>query len=59
MIRRTLALSLCIFVLTLAAFSADAKKSAGPAPDKAYLQRLLDGWNSMDPSVMTQYYAQG
>jgi len=34
-------------------------KASGPAPDKALLQKLLDGWNSMDPANVAQYYAQG
>lgn len=59
MIRRILTLSLCILALSLAAFSADSKKSAGPAPDKAYLQHVLDTWSTLNPADMAQYYAQG
>ncbi len=28
-------------------------------PDKAYLQKLLDGWATGNPDGQTQYYAQG
>ena len=61
MYKRLATLFFCILALSLASFAA-SKKSAdksGPAPDKAYLEKLLAGWNTMDPANMTQYYAQG
>lgn len=58
MIRRTLVLWFCI-LSAIPALSADAKKSAGPAPDKAYLQHVLDGWSSLNPADMAQFYAPG
>jgi hypothetical protein len=33
--------------------------AAAIAPDKAYLQKLLDGWATRNPDGQTQYYAQG
>jgi len=47
---------------TLAAGAAAKKsdaKTSGPGPDKALLQKLLDGWNTMDPANVAQYYGQG
>ena len=35
------------------------KKSAGPAPDKAYLQKIWDGWSTLDPANVAKYYATG
>ena len=62
--KRLLTVLLCILALSLASFAAPKKSAAkagpsGPAPDKAYLQKLLDGWNTGDPANMTQYYVQG
>jgi len=52
-----------ICALAMSVLSAAANKSvskpAGPAPDKAYLVKLLDGWNALNPANMAQYYAQG
>lgn len=53
--------SLCIFALALA--SAQSKKAsaakAPAAPDKAYLQKIWDGWSTLDPANAAQYYASG
>jgi len=50
-------------LLTIAALSfAQSKKAAAKpsgGPDKAYLQKIWDGWAALDPSKQTQYYAQG
>jgi ketosteroid isomerase-like protein len=61
--KRLLTVSLCLFALTLSAF-AQAKKSpmkkpAGPAPDKAYLQKIWDGWSTLDPANVAKFYAPG
>jgi ketosteroid isomerase-like protein len=50
------------FAFTIAAVAAAKKsdaKTSGPAPDRALLQKLLDGWNTMDPANVAQYYDQG
>ena len=36
-----------------------SSKAAGPAPDKALLQKIWDGWSSLDPANVAQYYAPG
>jgi len=42
-------------------FAQKGKKApvAAGAVDKAYLQRIWDGWATLDPSKVKQYYAQG
>ena len=60
--KRRFALSLCVFVLTLTAASqskSSMKKPAGPAPDKAYLQKIWDGWSTLDPTNVEKFYAGG
>src|ERR1700752_4141061 len=64
MLKRFLTVSLCVLALTLSA-SAQTKKSAmtkstsGPAPDKAYMQKIWDGWSTLDPVSVAKYYASG
>ena len=57
---------LAVVVICIMAFSAmlgapkkSDKKSAGPVPDKAYLQKIWDGWATLDPANTAQYYAPG
>lgn len=35
------------------------KASAGPAPDKAHLQKIWDGWATLDPANTAKFYAAG
>jgi ketosteroid isomerase-like protein len=64
MLKRFLTVSLCLFVITLSA-AAQAKKpaakkaTAGPAPDKTYLQKIWDGWSTLDPANTAKFYATG
>jgi ketosteroid isomerase-like protein len=59
-----LSLSLCLLALSLTGFG-QAKKStmkkapAGPAPDKALMQKIWAGWSTLDPANVAQYYAPG
>ena len=55
-----------LLLLTLAlCASAQTKKSAmkkapaGPAPDKVYLQKIWDGWATLDPANTAKFYASG
>jgi ketosteroid isomerase-like protein len=38
---------------------AGAKMADASAPDKAYLQKVLDGWSSLDPADARKFYAHG
>ena len=56
-------LFLFVFALTLAALAQTskpaAKKPAPPAPDKAYLQKIWDGWSTGYPANVAKFYASG
>lgn len=64
MLNRFLTVSLCLLALTLSG-SAQMKKAAmkkapaGPAPDKALMQKIWDGWSTLDPANVAKYYASG
>ena len=64
MLKRFLTVSLCLFLITLSAAAQSkkpaAKKSpAGPAPDKTHLQKIWDGWSTLDPANTAKFYATG
>ena len=48
-----LTLSLC------GAAQSHKKASTGPAPDKAYMQKVLDGWSTLNPADAAKFYAAG
>jgi ketosteroid isomerase-like protein len=55
---------LCLLALTLSAVAqppkSATKKSATPAPpDRAYLQKIWDGWSTLDPANVAKFYADG
>jgi ketosteroid isomerase-like protein len=61
--KRLITVSLCLLALTLSSL-AQTKKSAmktaaGPAPDKALMQKIWDGWSTLDPAKVAKYYATG
>jgi ketosteroid isomerase-like protein len=61
MLKRFLTVSLCLLAI---AASAQSKKSAkkapaGPTPDAALMQKIWDGWATLNPSNVAQYYAKG
>jgi ketosteroid isomerase-like protein len=62
--KRFLAVSLCLLALSFASFAKSAKptakkSSAGPTPDKAHLQKIWDGWSTLDPANVAKFYASG
>jgi ketosteroid isomerase-like protein len=62
MLKRIAAISLCLVCLTPtspAQKSPMTKKGVGPVPDKAFLQKIWDGWSTLDPANVAQYYATG
>ncbi len=62
--KRLFVVLFCALALVLSS-SAQTKKSAmkksavAPAPDKAYLQKIWDGWSTLDPSNTAKFYATG
>jgi ketosteroid isomerase-like protein len=63
MLKRFFTISLCLLItLSTAAQTrkgATRKPAAGPAPDKAYLQKIWDGWATLDPANTAKFYATG
>jgi ketosteroid isomerase-like protein len=61
--KRLLTVSLCLLALTLSSFAqakkSPMKKATGPAPDKAALQKIWDGWSTLDAANVAKYYAPG
>jgi ketosteroid isomerase-like protein len=61
--KRFLTVSLCLLALILSGFAqtkkSTMKKPASPAPDKAYLQKVWDGWSTLDPANVAKFYATG
>jgi ketosteroid isomerase-like protein len=54
-----LALSLALSVSALGQTHKSMKKAASAGPDKAYMQQIMDGWGTLDPSHVAQFYASG
>lgn len=61
MIKRSVALSLCILGLSLSTFAQKTTKktSDAGAPDKAFMQKIWSGWATLDPANVAQFYAKG
>jgi ketosteroid isomerase-like protein len=54
------AVLLSLFVCASLGFARSApRKSSAPAPDKAHLQKIWDGWSTLDPANVAQFYATG
>ena len=54
-----LTLTLTLTLVSLAASKSSKKSGGGPGPDKAHLQKIWDGWGTLDPSKVAGFYAQG
>lgn len=52
-----LALAICLASCLLVPPALAAQKAA--APDKAYLQQIWDGWSTLNPDNVPQFYASG
>ncbi len=63
MLKRLTTVSLCLIALTFTAAAqtkrSPMKMSGGPAPDKAYLQKIWDGWSTLDTANVEKFYAKG
>ncbi len=60
---RSLAAISCLLALTLVSFAqekpAAKKSSASAGVDKTYLQKIWDGWATLNPDNTAQFYAKG
>jgi ketosteroid isomerase-like protein len=52
------ALALALIAISVAA-QKETKSAAGESVDKAYLQKIWDGWATLDTANVKAYYAQG
>jgi ketosteroid isomerase-like protein len=64
MTNRILTLAVCLLAVALPGIAQTRKpamksKAAGAAPDKAYMQKIWDGWSTLDPANTAKYYASG
>jgi hypothetical protein len=51
---------IALLTLSLSAAAESHKNtSAGPPPDKAYMQKVLDGWSTLNPADAAKFYAAG
>src|SRR4030081_2324002 len=62
--KRLLLFSLCVLTLALSGFAQVKKPSmkksaAGAAPDKAYMQKIWEGWATRGPANVANFYAKG
>lgn len=57
--KRIVTLLLSGLMLVICGAAQSTKAGSSPAPDKAYLEKMLAGWNTLDPANVAQYYAQG
>ena len=62
--KRLSAVLLCLLALTLSAVAqppkpATKKSGRSAPPDKAYLQKIWDGWSTLDPANVAKFYASG
>ncbi|HYA22848.1 MAG TPA: nuclear transport factor 2 family protein [Terriglobales bacterium] len=54
------ALSICVLGVSVQGFSQSAaKKMAAGPPDKALMQKIWDGWATLDPANVAKFYAKG
>jgi len=54
------AVLMCTLAFTMSGVAKTSpKKSAPPAPDKAYLQKIWDAWATLEPANAAKFYASG
>ena len=64
MTNRYRAVFLCLFTLGLCCLAQTTKptpktSSTTGAPDKAYMQKIWDGWGTLEPANLANFYASG
>jgi ketosteroid isomerase-like protein len=58
MMRRVAVLAFAV-CMTITGFAQKAAKASAGSVDKAYLQKIWDGWATLDAAGQKQFYAQG
>jgi ketosteroid isomerase-like protein len=62
-VQRLSRIVICVLLLAAVALGAKTTKrhkaASGSAFDKAYLQKIWDGWEQLDPAKQAQFYAKG
>jgi len=59
-VKSTATISAVLIALTLTATAKSTSKvTKTGAPDKAYLQKIWDGWSTLNPANVAEFYAQG
>src|SRR5437016_6219959 len=57
--RNALALLICFALIAFVALAATKSKEDGGGVTKDHLQKIWDGWSTLDPANVSQYYAKG
>ncbi|MGC2367928.1 MAG: nuclear transport factor 2 family protein [Candidatus Sulfotelmatobacter sp.] len=62
--KRAYTVILSLFVITLSSIASSPKSSAkktpvGSTPDKVYMQKIWDGWSTLNPDNVSKFYASG
>jgi len=57
--KRILTLAVCLLGLLSVQHSGAKSKPEPGMPDRALLQKIWDGWNTLNPANVAQYYASG
>ena len=57
----TLVFTLCVLcsALTSPALAKEMSGGKAAAPDKAHMQKIWDGWSTLDPANVAKFYASG
>jgi ketosteroid isomerase-like protein len=56
---RFVGILLCVLSVGVTGSAAPKSAAMTGAPDKAYMQKIWDGWCTLDPANVAQYYASG
>lgn len=59
MTKRSVMVSLCVFALMLSGAARSKKSAVAVPPDKGSLQKIWDGWGTLNADNVAQYYASG
>ena len=58
-IKSTVVIAVLVVLTSLGIAKSASKTAKSGAPDKAYLQKIWDGWSTLNPANVAEFYAQG